>query len=372
MRTRKPNEIPKALKSIDVKAVMRSRGIYIEQKINRDLKEAAMDTARQIIRNRKKTVADPPIHAQFSNDELMTYWEKQIHIVDILEKKFTMKVEQFIGKIVNDFLSHLESEIATTKRLKKWQMKDYFSDNEDNLKAQAQLDFTPLLIDQAVLAGQEAFKLIGMDDIYTPFALRKQITENVTKFTDSMLETDRQKLIDLVTGGIENGDSIPAIRGAIQNAFETIQKNQAQLITRTEVLRASNQGALDAYKQSGVVEGKQWLTAGATDECAAFEGMVESLGGSFYSSESAFTDGDPPLHPNCRCVLIPVLTDQKAYEPETKALRARIIELESQFDKRTKEFKELQGERSDDKVYIKSLEAHLGLDDDKRSNTEPE
>ena len=83
---------------------------------------------------------------------------------------------------------------------------------------------------------------------------------------------------------------------------------QAERIARTEVIRASNQASLDAYIQSGVVEGKQWITFGATDECEQYDGKIEyDLEGKFYSSDNEFQDGDPPLHPNCRCVLVPIV-----------------------------------------------------------------
>jgi SPP1 gp7 family putative phage head morphogenesis protein len=360
---RKLTEVPASLKNINLEAMLRSRGIYMKQRINREAKELVTPMAKAILNSKKKKV-EPQIYAHFSNQDALDYWEKQIHIVEILEKRFDLKVQQFITKMVDNFLNHLDTEI-TEKNLNKYRAKGYFDDNEDDLLVKAQLDFTPLLIDQAVLAGQEALRLINSKDIYTPYELRAQIAENVAKFTQSMLETDRQTLIDIIKDGIDTGKSIPEIRGMIQTSFSDISKKQAQVITRTEVLRASNQAALDAYKQSGVVEGKQWLTAGATDECAQYEGQIESLDGSFYSDTTQFKDGDPPLHPNCRCVLLPVLISEgKIYTPSNEGLKQYVAELESQVDKRSKEFKKLKQLKQDDEVYIKSLEKYLGVADE--------
>jgi SPP1 gp7 family putative phage head morphogenesis protein len=176
-----------------------------------------------------------------------------------------------------------------------------------------------------------------------------------------MLSTDKDHLINIINHGIEDGKSVPEIRNIIEEDFNVYSKNQAQRITRTEVIRTSNQATLDAYEQSGVVEGKQWLTAGAVDECAEYDGQIESLDGNFYSDTSDFADGDPPLHPNCRCVLLPVLVGEKSYVPkENKALRDRIVELESIVDKRTKAYRDLKKQfkekEADDAVYIKALE----------------
>lgn len=353
------SNIPAALKTIDLKAVLRRRGIYDIQARNKAMKEAVMPLARQLINKRhKEKIIELPRHEQFSNEEVMAYWEKQIHIVDVLEKKFDVKVQQFIGKIVDGFLAHLDQEIAVNKSLAK--AKDYFDDNEDDLLTQAQFDFTPLLGDVALLAGQEAMKLAGSKDIYSAEAIRKQVADNVTKFTQSMLDTDRETLINIISDGLTAGESIPEIRSAITTTFDTIQKTQAQRITRTEVLRASNQASVDAYQQSGVVEGLQWLTAGADDECADYEGEIVALDGTFYDSESEFADGYPPLHPNCRCVVLPVLLGEKGYTPlPNKKAAERIKELEAQIDKRTKAYKELQQEKADAAAYIKSLEKLL-------------
>lgn len=310
---RKPTEVPKSLKSINVKAVLRKRGVYLDQRINRETKEHLKSIAKEMLKStKKKTKAPKPQkYAHFSDEVAQAYWKKQIRIVEVIEAKFEKKVEQFVNKIVNEFLKHLDTEINNEKKLKKFETKNYFDELEEDLLVQAQFDFTPLLMDQVVLAGQEAYKLVGVDDVYLPDKLRTTVERNVTKFTQSMLHTDRDTLINIINNGLSDGKSVPEIRSAIETSFDSISKNQAQRITRTEVLRVSNQAALDAYEQSGVVEGKQWLTAGATDECEQYDGDIVTLGGNFYSSDNEFQDGDPPLHPNCRCVIIPVLVDNK-------------------------------------------------------------
>jgi len=76
------------------------------------------------------------------------------------------------------------------------------------------------------------------------------------------------------------------------------------MIARTETIGASNQGALQSYKQSGVVEKKEWLvSAGACEICLDIEaegaiGLHESFSGGYDT---------PPAHPNCRCAILPVI-----------------------------------------------------------------
>lgn len=372
MTTRKPNEVPAALKNVNLRAVLRRSKMYNKLSANKSLKEAALPLAKELLKKPAVKTAPPAPQKNdfFTNEVIQDYWQKQIHMVDVIEDKFEKKVEQFIVKIGDEFLKHLD-EAVEEKAFTKFVQKDYFSDNEDDLIVAAQLDFAPLLDTVATLAGNEANKLIGVQEPYIGINFRKQIRQNVERFTKSMLDTDKEHLVNIITHGLESGKSIPEIRSAIQADFDQYSKMQATRITRTEVLRASNQAALDAFKESGVVEGKQWLTAGAIDECAQYEGKIESLDGSFYGSNDEFADGDPPLHPNCRCVLLPVLVGEKAYRPapiyEKEILDAKIADLEAQVDKRTKAYREIKEKQLEDQEYINELE---GLLDDKRTTSQ--
>ncbi len=334
LRKRQPNEIPNSLKHIDIKALLRKRGIYMRLRQNAKFKEAIKPVLEKIINEHKKkgkkiTINkaleilnarqksegyQPPAHAKFSSDEIMDYYHKQIHDIEILEKHFDLAIQKFLLNVHKKVAEKIEVAIegkkspkTQNKALKEFVSKDVYDDNEDEFQSQAQLDFTPLLDNLAVIAGQDAYKLVGITDPYLESnTLKALISTNVTKFTSSMLDTDRQHIVDLITNGIESGESVLDIRNALVEDLD-FTKMQSTRITRTEVSRASIQSAKDAWQQSGVVDGMQWITAGADDECADYEGQIEPLDGSFYDS-SSFADGDPPLHPNCRCSLIPIVT----------------------------------------------------------------
>jgi SPP1 gp7 family putative phage head morphogenesis protein len=103
---------------------------------------------------------------------------------------------------------------------------------------------------------------------------------------------------------------------ASQRLSDEVQDSQAfsdvraETIGRTEIARAHVQGNLTAWKASGVVDKKEWLTAEACcDECAELNGMIVDI-------DDEFPGGDAPLHPNCLCVELPVLTEQDNPEDE--------------------------------------------------------
>jgi SPP1 gp7 family putative phage head morphogenesis protein len=391
------SEMPAALAHIegfDIKAMLRKRGIYLKKRENQRLKAAAIPLAKALVKNKKlkkagkpeEALPEPQKYTSFNNAEVHAYWEKHIRKVENLEQHFDKAIKSFlINHVLQKAIANLaevvdmhKSEKIQRRKVEKYLTKQVFSDDdESDLQNQAMIDLEPLLQNMGVIAGQDANKLIGTDDPYIPSdALRKRIQSNVEKFTSSMIDTDQDYLTDLITEGIQAGDSVPQISSKIKNDFTDYSAMQSTRITRTEVLRSANQSALDAFKQSGVVEGKQWVTAGATDECAQYDGDVETLDASFYSADSEFLDGDPPLHPNCRCVLVPVLeenSEAKSVKINREYYRTKILELESLIDKNSKDFKVLNDEhrekRADDAAYIKSLEKYLKLDDGQNSET---
>lgn len=82
------------------------------------------------------------------------------------------------------------------------------------------------------------------------------------------------------------------------------------MIARTEVISASNEGAMASYKQSGVVEASEWVTSRdnrVRDE-HQIDGETVELGAVF--SNGLEYPGDPHGEPgnviNCRCTIAPV------------------------------------------------------------------
>lgn len=316
----KNTDVPAALKGIDVKALLRRRGIYLKLRQNAELKEAAKPLAAELVKKQKQAkskkakdvveVTPPQKYMSFTDAVVEAYKLKQIGSVEVLEKHFDAAINKYL---TNTLLPKAIEKIPTAidaSKSKKVKTKKMVFDDEDKayLVNQARIQLEPYLHNMATIAGQDANQLIGVDDPYVPSeALRKRIEANVGKFTDSMVETDQQHLSDLITAGIDEGKGVPEITSTLKADFKDYSANQATRITRTEVLRSANQSAVDAFKQSGVVEGKQWVIAGAEDECADLDGEVVGLSGDFYSSDNEFQDGDPPLHPNCKCVVIPVL-----------------------------------------------------------------
>lgn len=307
----------------ELRKQIRKRKLFTLRAYNQALKEEAKPIIKELLAKGKtkeeaQAEADQRITPYFTNEAVSAFYAKQIGSVEAVEEAFEKAIKKFITRLKDMALDNFDSEInaksekAKLAKLKKAVQKQTFNLFDDEaIKTAAKLDLTPILMNQVVLSGQAAYDFIDVKDTYVPYDVQGTVQRNVEKFTQSMLDTDRDTLTTLINEGLEEGLSVPQIRNSITDKFEDISRVQSSRITRTEVIRASNMGNLDAYKQSQIVEGKQWLTAADPDpECEVYAGETAGLDENFYQA-TEFQDGDPPLHPNCRCVIIPIVNPDK-------------------------------------------------------------
>jgi len=111
---------------------------------------------------------------------------------------------------------------------------------------------------------------------------------------NSLLESTREMLRNDVAQALEEGWSSARLADAIRDSY-AFSEARAQMIARTETVRADIQGNLLAWRQSGVVEKRKWiLSSGGNvcEECEGYEGMEAGI-------DEEFPQGDPPApHPH--------------------------------------------------------------------------
>lgn len=157
-------------------------------------------------------------------------------------------------------------------------------------------------------------------------------------------ETTKDRLKKQINEGLDIGESAFEIKDRIRLVFDNATDSRAEAIARTEITKAQNFASKEAWKQSGVVEAKEWLTAKdeiVDSECAALDGTIVGLSDDFLGKGdevAGFIANDsipqPPLHVNCRCVLLPVIKNVKSIkryrgvsEKDVQKLQDRIEQL---------------------------------------------
>lgn len=146
-------------------------------------------------------------------------------------------------------------------------------------------------------ASQRAAELVGMT------LADGELVDNPNAAW-SIADTTRTLLRAAITDAMDSGASNDELATAIRDAA-AFSPERAEMIARTETATADVQGTIAGWKASGVVKAKQWLVApDCCDECALLDGETVPLDGDF-------DEGDPPLHPNCRCTVVAVLDDDE-------------------------------------------------------------
>lgn len=144
-----------------------------------------------------------------------------------------------------------------------------------------------------------AEKLIGTTD--APGL--KNLLDNRFIRIKGIEETRYTELGNALARGLSSGDSTDETAKAIAEQFEK-SNGWSDMVARTETRAAVTSATLDSYAEGGI-EQVEWLTAdGGCDICGGYEDMGPvPIGEGFGDIEG------PPAHPNCLCVLLPVVSD---------------------------------------------------------------
>lgn len=118
-------------------------------------------------------------------------------------------------------------------------------------------------------------------------------------------EATRELIRGDVGNALDNGWSNDRLATELENSY-AFSADRSEMIARTETAFGDVQGNLIGWRDSGLVVGKEWITgAGCCDLCDELDGVVVGIDDDFPND-----GGDaPPLHPNCRCDVKPVLAD---------------------------------------------------------------
>lgn len=135
--------------------------------------------------------------------------------------------------------------------------------------------------------------------------------ENLQGITEDVAN----ELRDELTRGFAQGHNPTEIARALTERINSVGKWRATLLARTEVINAHTQSSLNRYERAGAdtVRFAELSTAEDARVCAvckSLEGEEHPLGeirnGSFTFEGTEFRLA-PPIHPQCRCCLLPVI-----------------------------------------------------------------
>lgn len=258
-----------------------------------------------------------------------TFWKNMVAKTDVEEKVMKENLEKLWAdqaKLIKNNISNNLPKLATNIQTKA------LADMIFNKKEQVKIwlaSLSPFVRRMVLDKAREVFDFLGIArelDVSSS-NVRTYFETTGVKFISEITDTTFEDVKASLADGIDKGESVTELQQRVTDMFNEFTKDRASLIVRSEVIRSTNFATNEAYKQSKIVKKKEWLTA--VDErtcpfCAKLDGKVVSVEETYIENgESVDAKDDegndvsytndyssvkyPPLHPRCRCTIIPVI-----------------------------------------------------------------
>lgn len=129
-------------------------------------------------------------------------------------------------------------------------------------------------------------------------------------------DTRYKDLASILARGVANGDSMETVAGEIVDYLK-VDADWADTVARTETRSAVTQASLDSYRDASISQ-KEWLTA--WDEACDICSDAQAMGPVPIDEDFGEAGDGPPGHPNCLCVVLPVIgaeSEEVAESPDS-------------------------------------------------------
>lgn len=174
----------------------------------------------------------------------------------------------------------------------------------------------------------------------------RNFSQRIWGNTERLAETLNEQLVHCVVTGKKDSD----LRKLLQERFN-VSFNQANTLVRTEVAHIQTEAAAQRYQDYGL---KYYEFLGREEhdigcDCKKLDGKK------FLYSEMKAGKNAPPMHPNCRCAIVPVVDEES--EKEIMEKNENIWELtekeKEQLERVYKEYPEVKAERDKREIQNK-------------------
>ena len=270
-----------------------------KSEIRRLRREIIARTGRVWSKLNKAIVKDLEAITQSWLNRLLNHARQEIasgSITDIPE--FPGKFDKELSSVLREAMAYgywlnyvYLQEVRAAYRGKKYRVKITLADKVDDEIRDLLLDFIDGGNDWHEVIPEDAVKFL---EGYVP-KLSGALRADVLEKTQSVL---RQSLLE----GLTLQERMVALRGAAPE-IEAMSKRRVEAIARTEITRADTMGRLISSKANSDVIGFEYsaiMDDRVTDICALRHGLVMKI------DDERLPENTPPLHVNCRSMLLPL------------------------------------------------------------------
>jgi len=223
---------------------------------------------------------EAPKSKGFSEEQKESRWKSYILKTERIESKFRLVFRRLLINQRDEVLRNYETQGRAEF--------DYTASVDKFKKS-----FIPV-ISLAYEEGKE--DAVKQPDPHSVEWIEKRAGELVTGIN----KTTQNSLRIALKEGLEQGEDSKKIARRIRGFFDETYRGRAQRIARTEIIAASNEGALAGYEENGIQKAEFYtaLDERTCEECSALHGDI-------YPIDEAH--GIIPVHPGCRCTYIPIV-----------------------------------------------------------------
>lgn len=279
-----------------------------------------------IIKIKRRAPADATAKKKDSSSDITSVAKENFRIrimrnQALYEKRYKKKMGPILIDQRKEALNNLEAHASSlTKAFDQKLFDDAAAD------ALFEKELMPTLVNLG--EDQGALALLFAGDKDTEFRMtasyEKLLRDSTKRMASRFNDETLKRLNETLAEGIQAGEALAKLQDRVESVYKYTEAFRSMRVARTETLKASNNATEDAYKQTGYVTGKEWLVnPDACPQCEAFDGKTLDLGESFLKQGQSYsytdTEGEeqtvsntyddvdnPPLHPNCRCTIIPI------------------------------------------------------------------
>lgn len=267
----------------------------------------------------------------------------------------TSKWEEKVAAKVRDlFKRQKASVLAKLKERGKRQGEDLAS--EPFSKAQwvktFRVEMRPLIAAVVADFGVATLEALAVETTFDDSAASviRFIERRAQRFAKEVNETTWEALKTSLSEGVQAGEGIPQLAERVEQVMGDRIESSSETIARTEVIGASNGGTVEAWDQSGVVAGKEWVAAldeRTRETHVEAHGQIVGLDEDFQvgngSGPCPGSIGLPEEDINCRCTVSAVLDiDRVAQASGQRAIvKAQALPMAEGGDMRSEDWMRL-------------------------------
>jgi len=244
---------------------------------------------------------------------MLTTPESKKAYADLVNKSIDTKSNKLKDSVDTYFIEQKERVLEKIKGEKADKINIKVSNIFDKAKEEklAVSFITPYMEEFLKDAGIDAMDMIAPQEDFTDTKKTKKIlAKRASFFAETINRTTYDALSTTLSEGISAGEGIAELTTRVGELFDGFTVARSELIARTEATAANNEGLLEAFRQSGVTTGKEWINSGDARVRDEHEDMPVGVGGEIVPLDEKFSNGLMyPSEPNCRCVIAPAFLE---------------------------------------------------------------